>query len=122
MFLYMETFYYLCMREKFEIKFLEPAEWFLEEIGLKAKNKLLFNIKRAKDANDPSIFKKLDSDLWEFRARANGMQYRLLAFWDKRSSEKTLVVCCHGFIKKTDKVPISELNKTRKLMINYLLE
>ena len=68
----METFHYLCRREKFEIMFLEPADCFLEEIGTKAKDKLLYNIKRAKDTNDPAAFKKLDPSLWEFRARAGG--------------------------------------------------
>lgn len=68
------------MKEKFELRFLEPADWFLEEIGTKAKNKLLYNIRRAKDVNNPSVFKKIDADLWEFRAGANGMQFRLLAF------------------------------------------
>lgn len=107
------------MKEKFEIQFLEPADWFLEKIGTKAKNKLLYNIRRVKDTNDPSVFKKIDSDIWEFRARANRMQFRMLAFWDKRSAEKTLVICCQGFIKKTNKIPSGELNKARKLMINY---
>jgi len=108
------------MRERFEIRFLEPADWFLEEIGVKAKNKLLYNIKRAKDANDPAVFKKIDPDLWEFRARAGGMQLRLLAFWDKRNAESTLVICCHGFIKKTDKIPLNEITGPEKLMMRYL--
>ncbi len=110
------------MKERFEIRFLEPADQFLEEIGTKAKNKMLYNIKRARDANDPSVFKKLDPQLWEFRARANGMQFRLLAFWDKRNPVKTLVVCCHGFIKKADKISLADLNRARKLMTNYLQE
>ena len=110
---------YICMKERFEVLFLERADEFLEEIDEKAKIKLLYNLKLAKTINDPKIFKKLDSDIWELRANSKGVQYRLLAFWDKRTAENTLVVCSHGFIKKTDKLPVRELDKARKIMVNY---
>ena len=107
------------MKEKFEVRFLDAADRFLEEIGEKAKTKLLYNIKRAKEMNDPAIFKKLDDSLWEFRSRGGGIQYRLIAFWDKKSFERTLVVCCHGFIKKTDKVSLKELRRAHRLRNEY---
>ena len=47
------------------------------------------------------------------------LQHRLLAFWDKRNNKNTLVVCTHGFIKKTDKVPKSEIDKAKKIMRVY---
>lgn len=76
---------------------------------------------RAMAVNDPRLFKKLTAELWEFRARSNGMQYRIIAFWDRRRTENTLVVCTHGFLKKTAKVPPAEINRARIIMNNYFL-
>jgi phage-related protein len=66
-----------------------------------------------------NFLKKLDSDIWEFRTKYKNLHHRLLAFWDKRNKIKTLVICTHGFIKKTDKVPKHEIEKARKLMKQY---
>lgn len=43
----------------------------------------------------------------------------LLAFWDRSDKIDTLVVCSHGIIKKTDKVPSKEIMKAEKLRENY---
>jgi phage-related protein len=110
------------MISKFEIEFLEPAFEFLGYIDTKAREKLIFNIEKAKLLNDPKIFKKLDRDLWEFRAESKKIQYRLIAFWDKRNGKNTLVICTHGFIKKTDKLPMKEMQRARELMKQYLQE
>ena len=105
--------------DRFEIEFLEDAREFLLSIDNKAKYKILFNIDKSKKFNDPKVFKKLDNDIWEFRAEYKKMQHRLLAFWDKRNNKNTLVICTHGFIKKTDKVPKGEIEKARQLMKMY---
>ncbi|MBR1463909.1 MAG: type II toxin-antitoxin system RelE/ParE family toxin [Prevotella sp.] len=47
----------------------------------------------------------------------NGMQYRLLAFWDEQ--EKRLVVATHGFVKKTWKVPQKEIARAEALRKKY---
>jgi phage-related protein len=104
---------------RFEVELLEEAREFLLTIDLKARYKLLFNIDKAKIINDPKIFKKLDYDIWEFRLDFKKLQHRLFAFWDKRNNKQTLVICTHGFIKKTDKVPKSEIEKARQLMKMY---
>lgn len=104
---------------RFEIEFLEEARVFLLNIDPKARYKLLFNIDKSKKFNDKKVFKKLDNEIWEFRFEFKKLQHRLLAFWDKRNNKKTLVVCTHGFIKKTDKVPKSEIEKARQLMRLY---
>ena len=105
--------------DRFEIELLEEAREFLLSIDPKARYKLLFNIDKSKKFNDPKVFKKLDNDIWEFRLEFKKLQHRLLAFWDKRNNKRTLVVCKHGFIKKTDKVPKSEIEKSRQLMKLY---
>jgi phage-related protein len=105
--------------DKFEIELLEDAREFLMTLDKKARYKVIFNIDKSKKVNDPEILKKLDDDIWEFRTKYQKQQLRLLAFWDKRKNKKILVVCTHGFIKKTQKVPKQEIDKARRLMKLY---
>lgn len=104
---------------KFNTVFLEPAEEFLTGIEPKAKLKLIKQVEKAKFGLDPKVFKKLDGHIWEFRTEHMRMQYRLLAFWDKRDDKFTLVVATHGFIKKTDKVPGQELERANSIRKAY---
>ncbi|MFZ4706148.1 MAG: type II toxin-antitoxin system RelE/ParE family toxin [Bacteroidales bacterium] len=53
------------------------------------------------------------------RTHYQGIQHRLLAFWDKTESDNTLVVSTHGFIKKHSKVPESEIHKAQQLRKTY---
>ncbi|MFH1005281.1 MAG: type II toxin-antitoxin system RelE/ParE family toxin [Bacteroidota bacterium] len=107
------------MITKFEIEFLGDAREFLVVIDIKAREKLIYNIDKASQLNDPKLFKKLEADIWEFRAEVKKMQYRLLAFWDKRNNIRTLVICTHGFIKKRDKVLKAEIEKAKRIMKLY---
>lgn len=52
----------------------------------------------------------------------HGLQYRLLAFWDKTSPFETLVISTHGFIKKRSKVPEAEIQKAVQLRTKYFEE
>jgi phage-related protein len=61
----------------------------------------------------------LQDDIWEFRTKYTALQIRLLAFWDKTDGKETLVVATHGFIKKTDKVPKSEIERAMKIRKRY---
>ena len=51
-----------------------------------------------------------------------GLQYRLLAFWDKTSTKNTLVISTHGFIKKRSKVPDNEIQKAIQIKTKYFTE
>ena len=110
------------MLNKFSIQYLEEAVDFLQSIDKKANKKILYNIDKAKEENDPKLFKKLNGNIWEFRTLYNGLQYRLLAFWDKTEDIDTLVIATHGFIKKTDRVPSKEIEKTEKIRTLYFEE
>ena len=110
------------MGSKFEVLFLEEARQFLKELEEKTRTKILYNIDKAKILNDPRLFKKLTTDIWEFRTKYNGLQYRLLAFWDKTEKVKTLVIATHGFVKKVDKVSGIEINKANELRKLYLIQ
>lgn len=125
MFPYKETnftfilFLYCLMDVKFSVLFLEDARIFLNALDAKTRTKILYNIDKARVLNDPKLFKKLTDTIWEFRTRYNGLQYRLLAFWDKRDDMETVVISTHGFVKKTDKVPGNELVRAEKLRQDY---
>ena len=110
----METLYYICncvsdlVMRFFETLFLDEVSNLFSTLDFKTIRKILYNIDLAEQTNDPRLFKKLNSDIWEFRTKYNGNQYRLLAFWDKTSEIKTLVIATHGFIKKLIKYPIKK--------------
>lgn len=74
---------------KFEVIFLEQAIEFIENIDSTSRNKIYYNIDKAKLINDPKLFKKLEGEIWEFRTKYNGIQYRLFAFWDKTRGKRT---------------------------------
>lgn len=107
------------MEEKFEVQFLKEVFDFLDELDEKARDKILFNIDKARFTNNSEIFKKLDADIWEFRTLFNRTQYRLFAFWDKSDQTVTIVVATHGIIKKTQKTPKKEIDKAVQIMKNY---
>ena len=107
------------MTEKLKVEFLKEVFDFLDSLDEKARKKILFNIDRAKVKTDNRLFKKLTSDIWEFRTLFNRKQYRLFAFWDKTDNKVTIVVATHGIIKKTQKTPKKEIDKATELMNKY---
>jgi phage-related protein len=110
------------MDKQFEILFLDEAFEFLRGLERKHYEKILFNIRKAQVELNPELFKKLSDDIWEFRTLYQGLQYRLLAFWDKSSTTDTLVISTHGFIKKRSKVPDNEIQKAINLRSKYLAD
>ena len=103
----------------FEVIFLEDAFDFLKVLEKKHYEKILFNIRKSQTEHDSTLFKKLSNEIWEFRTLYNGLQYRLLAFWDKSTTKDTLVVSTHGFIKKRSKVPNNEIQKAIQIRSKY---
>ena len=110
------------MTKLFEIVFLEEAFDFLKSIDRKHYEKTLYNIRKSQSENNPELFKIINDDIWEFRTLYQGLQYRLLAFWDKTNKSNTLVISTHGFIKKRSKVPNSEIQKAILIRIKYFNE
>ena len=102
-------------KPKFEVLYSEEADAFLGEQSDKVRAKILYNIAKASYSNDPKLFKKLENtDIWEFRTLFDTIQYRLLAFWDKRNGQNTLVIATHGFIKKTQKTPKDKIKLAKQ--------
>ncbi len=65
------------------------------------------------------MFKKLKSEIREFRTLFNRTHYRIFAFWDKEDKKQTLVLTTHGIIKKTDKIPEKEIEKAEQIRLKY---
>lgn len=104
----------------FDVVYMAEAIEFIKSLPLTAQQKISYNIRKTMGGvKDSALFKKLDgsSDLWEFRTLYNGIQYRLLAFWDEQA--KRVVVATHGFVKKTWKVPSREIAKAEALRKKY---
>ena len=103
----------------FETRFLEEANEFIAELRPKAAKKVFYNIDLAEQTNDPRLFKKLRKEIWELRTKYEGLEIRLLAFWEKSDNQVTLVIATHGFIKKVDKVPENEIDRAERLRERY---
>ena len=107
---------------KFRVKFLEEAKEFIDKLDEKTREKIFYNIWKARTTNDKELFKKLQDEIWEFRTLYNKTYYRLFAFWDKSEKTDTVVISTHGFIKKTDKTPKSDIDKAKRLQEQYFKE
>lgn len=103
----------------FDVEFLEPAKDFIDNLDEKTKEKVLFNIWRSKEINDPRLLKKLNKNIWEFRTRIQNKQIRLFAFWDKRDNKTSLIIATHGIIKKAQKIQSKEISKAEELRKEY---
>lgn len=108
------------MDYKFRIDFLEEVKEFLDNLDEKARDKIFYNIWKARSTNDKELFKKLQDEIWEFRTLYRKAYYRLFAFWDKDNKTETVVISTHGLIKKTGKIPKGEIEKTERLREKYL--
>ena len=109
------------MEERFKVLFLEDAADFLDNLDQKAREKIIFNIRKAQMLNDNELFKKLNDEIWEFRTLFNKTHYRLFAFWDKSDNKNTVVISTHGLVKKTDKTPQGDLDKAARLKELYFI-
>ena len=106
--------------ERFDIEFLEEAAAFLNTLPAKTKDKVLYNMQKARVLNDPELFKKVNEHIWEFRTHYDGAQLRFLAFWVQRGGQRALILATHGFTKKTSRVPDREIAHALQLRLQYL--
>ena len=107
------------MTIKFRVQFLEDAAEFLDSLDKKAREKIIYNIRKAQVTNDKELFKKLTDEIWEFRTLFNKTYYRLFAFWDRTDKIDTIVISTHGIIKKTSKTPQKDLERAERLRKYY---
>ncbi|MGD9993270.1 MAG: type II toxin-antitoxin system RelE/ParE family toxin [Salinivirgaceae bacterium] len=105
--------------ERFKVEILDQALGFIESLDEKTRDKVIYNIHKARVVQAPELFKKLSGEIWEFRTLYKKNYYRLFAFWDKSEKTDTVVISTHGIIKKTDKVPKSEIEKAERIRKEY---
>jgi phage-related protein len=106
------------MNRNIEVLLSVGAKAFIRSLDIKLQKKIVYNIQKSREVNDTKILKKLTNEIWEFRTRFDKQQIRLLAFWDP--SLNSLIICTHGFIKKTQKTPKSEIKKALEFRKKYL--
>ena len=102
------------------VVYMQEAKDFLNTLPVSARRKIFYNVLKIEGGvKDSELLKKLEgnSGLWELRTLFDGIQYRLLAFWD--AEEKRIVVATHGFVKKTWKVPSKEIARAEALRKKY---
>jgi len=109
------------MDKRFDVEFLEEAIEFIDSLEEKARDKVIYNVRKAQMVNDKELFKKLTDEIWEFRTLFNKTQYRLFSFWDKTEVVEKLVISTHGHIKKTKKTPKLEIERANRIRDNYLI-
>lgn len=106
------------MSKKFNVLLSDEAKAFIKSLDIKLQKKITYNIQKSREVNDPKILKKLTDEIWEFRTRYDKNQIRLLAFWDPNL--KSLIICTHGFVKKSQKTPKHEIEKALEFRKRYL--
>lgn len=89
------------------------------DLDEKSRDKIIFNIDKAKIKTDNELFKKLKGEIWEFRTLFNKTHFRIFVFWDKEDKQETLVLTTHEIIKKTDKTPEKEIDKAEQIRLKY---
>lgn len=107
------------MTERFKVELLDEALEFVESLDEKTREKVIYNIHKARVIQDPELFKKLSGEIWEFRTLFKKNYFRLFAFWDKSDKPDTVVISTHGIIKKTAKVPKSEIERAERIRKEY---
>ncbi|CAM4150193.1 type II toxin-antitoxin system RelE/ParE family toxin [Gillisia hiemivivida] len=107
------------MNPKFKVELLEEVNDFLNGLNEKAREKIIYNMRKAQAVSDHELFKKLNDNIWEFRTLHNKTKYRLFAFWDKTDKTETVVISTHGIEKKSSKTPKKEIEKTERIMKQY---
>lgn len=109
------------MKFRFRVEFMQDASEFLDGLDEKARDKIIYNIWKARGLQDRELFKKITGEIWEFRTVYNRRYYRLFAFWDKTDTSDSLVISTHGIIKKTGRIPKLEIERAERLRHLYFM-
>lgn len=102
---------------------MPEAEEYLSKVERKIQFKILNSIHKTENGFKGDWFNKLrDSNgIYEFRERDSKYFYRILAFWDSENDKETLILATHGFDKKTNKTPKSEIKRAESIKEKYFL-
>ncbi len=108
---------------KYFIEPLAEAEEFLNELELSTKLKFVKVFRKVQDGhNTGEDFKKLSGtkNIFEFRVQDKGAWFRILAFITHYDGDAlATIIATHGFKKKTNKTPQSEIDKAEKIKRDF---
>ncbi len=104
--------------------------FFDSKIAVESRNGLGFylfirtplqNIQKTEVGFKGKWFKKLTGSkgVFEFRESDHQFWYRILSFWDKTEKDETLILCTHGFNKKSAKTPPKEIKRAEAIKNQY---
>ena len=94
-------------------------EEFLDELPGKVAQKVVWVLKLIEDMDvvPSTYFKKLEgTEIWECRVGFASNAYRILCFFGSGNT----VVLTHGFGKKTEKIPTTEIDRADSCRREYL--
>ena len=96
-----------------------PVSDFLDSLQPKQAQRVAWVIEVIEELErvPKNYFKKLTStdDIWEIRVQSGSNIFRLLSFFDGNE----LILACHGFVKKTQKVPKKEIETAEERKKDY---
>jgi phage-related protein len=94
----------------------EPVRVWLKELDRPARKIVGEDIKTVQFGWPLGIplVRKLDEDLWEVRSRLHQRVSRVIF-----TVQRDVMILLHGFIKKSQKTPIQDLNTARKRLAQF---
>ena len=97
-----------------------PVKEFLDSLPGKTAQKVVWVLMLAEELDilPTTYFKKLvgSDDIWECRAQFGSNEYRILCFHGGSS----VLVLTNGFVKKTKKTPVKEIERAETSKRDYL--
>ena len=108
---------------KYFIEQLSEAEEFLNELETSTKLKFAKAFRKVQEGhNTGEDFKKLSGtkNIFEFRVTDKGAWFRIMAFMTHYEGDTiATIVATHGFKKKTNKTPQSEIDKAEQIRRDF---
>ncbi|MFH0775652.1 MAG: type II toxin-antitoxin system RelE/ParE family toxin [bacterium] len=95
-----------------------PIQDFLDSLPGKVVQKVIWVLSLLEDLDvvPSSYFKKLIGEIWECRIQFGSNTYRIFCFF----VDNSVVVLTHGFVKKSQKIPKSEIKRAEDYRKDFL--
>jgi len=109
------------LNKKIHVELLEEASEYFFGLPIKIQEKFLKSFDKTQLGFKGNWFEKMQGKhgIFEFKERDSEKFYRIFAFWDTDNDTKTLILGTHGFDKKTNKTPISEIERAVNIKKAY---
>lgn len=104
---------------RFTVKFVNEDlfETFLSSLDRKLRAKILIRLENVENTGFFLSVDHLEDEIYEFRVRHGSNIARIL--WAYERDRRKVTIITHGFIKKTQKTPRSEIDKAKRLLNEF---